>query len=394
MTNRSLTSTGGGPVAVVLYLLLACCAPALAEAANHAPTISGTPATIAYVGKYYVFRPKAADADGNTLRFSIRNKPGWATFDASTGRLAGTPGSGNVATYGDIAISVTDGIATTRLAPFSITVRANTAPSISGVPKSTAVVGKAYSFRPKASDADGNTLRFSIRNKPAWARFDSLTGRLYGTPASSHVGTYSSISIGVSDGIVTRRLPVFSITVRTNVAPKISGAPATSATPGAVYEFTPVASDADGDALRFSIRNRPAWATFDPASGRLRGTPSAAQAGTYSSISIGVSDGFVTTRLPAFSITVGGAAERSVRLSWTPPSLNTDGSPLTDLAEFRVFYGQVSGRYDYSLRTGSPTITGMEIEGLTPGTWYFAVKAVSSRGVESDFSREANKTLF
>lgn len=367
--------------------------PALAEAANRPPTISGTPATIAYVGKYYVFRPTAADADGNTLRFSIRNKPGWATFDAATGRLAGTPGSGSVATYGDIRISVTDGLATTQLAPFSITVKGNAAPTISGVPKTTAVVGKAYSFRPGASDADGNTLRFSIRNKPVWASFDPLTGRLYGTPASSHVGTYTGISIGVSDGIVTRRLPLFSITVRTNVAPKISGIPATNATAGAVYEFVPVASDADGDALRFSIRNKPAWATFDPASGRLRGTPSSTQAGTYSSISIGVSDGFVTTRLPAFSITVGGATDRTVRLSWSPPTLNTDGSPLTDLAEFRVFYGQVSGQYDYSLRTGSPAITAMEIQGLTPGTWYFSVKAVTSRGVESDFSREANKTL-
>jgi hypothetical protein len=365
----------------------------MAQAANHPPTISGTPATVAYVGKNYVFRPTAADADGNTLRFTVRNKPVWATFDAATGRLAGTPGSGNVGTFSDIGISVTDGIATTRLAPFSITVKANTAPVISGVPGTTAVTGKAYSFRPSASDADGNALRFSIRNKPVWASFDSLTGRLYGTPAASHVGTYANVSIGVSDGIVTRRLPVFSITVRTNVAPRISGVPATTAATSTMYEFTPAASDADGDALRFSIRNRPAWAAFDPATGRLRGSPSPTQAGTYSNISIGVSDGFVTTRLPAFSITVGGTTDRTVRLSWSPPTLNTDGSPLTDLAEFRVFYGQVSGRYDFSLRTGGPTITGMEIQGLTPGTWYFSVKAVTSRGVESDFSREANKTL-
>jgi hypothetical protein len=365
----------------------------MAQAANHPPTISGTPATVAYVGKYYVFRPTAADADGNALRFSIRNRPVWATFDAATGRLAGTPGIGNVGTFGNIGISVTDGIATTRLATFSITVRGNTPPSISGVPGTTAAVGKAYSFRPSASDADGNVLRLSIRNKPVWASFDSLTGRLSGTPARSHVGPYANISIGVSDGIVTRRLPAFSITVRTNVAPRISGVPATTAAAGTVYDFTPTASDVDGDALRFSIGNRPAWATFDPASGRLRGTPTSTQAGTYSNISIGVSDGFVTTRLPAFSITVGGATDRTVRLSWTPPTQNTDGSPLTDLAEFRVFYGQVSGRYDHNLRTGSPTITGMEIQGLTPGTWYFSVKAVTRGGVESDFSREANKIL-
>jgi hypothetical protein len=80
-------------------------------------------------------------------------------------------------------------------------------------------------------------------------------------------------------------------------------------------------------------------------------------------------------------------------LRWTAPTTNTDGTPLVDLAEMRVSYGQASGSYDFTLLTGSPTIESVEIQGLSSGTWYFAVKAINSRGVESAFSEEKNKTL-
>ncbi len=58
-----------------------------------------------------------------------------------------------------------------------------------------------------------------------------------------------------------------------NSPPQIAGTPSVAAQVGQVYQFTPVASDADGDALTFSIQNRPEWATFSPITGRLDGTP-------------------------------------------------------------------------------------------------------------------------
>ena len=62
----------------------------------------------------------------------------------------------------------------------------------------------AYNFQPKASDPDGNTLTFSIQNKPSWLVFNTTTGKLSGTPSSADVGTYSNIVISVSDGSVER----------------------------------------------------------------------------------------------------------------------------------------------------------------------------------------------
>ena len=65
---------------------------------NRAPTISGTPPSSVIAGKTYTFQPAAADADKNTLGFSIANKPTWATFSSVTGSAVRHAGVGAVGT--------------------------------------------------------------------------------------------------------------------------------------------------------------------------------------------------------------------------------------------------------------------------------------------------------
>jgi Putative Ig domain/Right handed beta helix region/IPT/TIG domain len=205
-------------------------------------------------------------------------------------------------------------------------------PKISGTPSATATVGKAYSFKPTASDPNGDALGFSISNKPSWASFSTASGLLSGTPTASNVGTTSNIVISVSDGRSKTALPAFSIKVSTatsttNTAPKIGGSPATSVKAGSAYSFTPAASDANGDKLTFAIANKPGWASFNTTTGQLSGTPSSSNVGTTSGIVISVSDGKVSTSLAAFSIAVTSS-------STTPPPSTSNGSPVvlyTDL---------------------------------------------------------------
>lgn len=89
----------------------------------------------------------------------------------------------------------------------------NAAPTLSGSPAGSALVGTAYSFQPSAQDPENATLTFSIQNKPAWASFSTSTGALTGTPTAAVVGTTSNIVISVSDGTNTVSLAAFSITV-------------------------------------------------------------------------------------------------------------------------------------------------------------------------------------
>lgn len=88
---------------------------------SQAPTISGTPPTAAVAGSRYSFQPVAADNDHDSLVFSIRNRPGWATFDQASGLLAGTPASGDAGVYAQIVISVSDGSTSASLPAFEIT---------------------------------------------------------------------------------------------------------------------------------------------------------------------------------------------------------------------------------------------------------------------------------
>ncbi len=362
------------------------------QATNRAPVISGAPTTSVAVGQAYGFTPTASDPDGQALTFFIANRPAWATFNSSTGQLSGTPTA--AATHSNIVISVSDGVATATLAAFSITVQAtNRPPVISGAPTTSVAVGQAYGFTPTASDPDGQALTFFIANRPAWATFNSSTGQLSGTPTAA--ATHTNIVISVSDGAATATLAAFSITVQaTNRPPVISGAPTTAATVGQPYSFRPTASDPDGQALTFSITNRPAWATFDSSNGTLYGTPASTNLGTFANIIISVSDGTVSAALPAFALTVGAALSGSVTVSWVAPTTNTDGTPLTGLSGYRVFYGTASGQYSQSVSVPSGNVTSVVIEGLSTGTtWYFAVKAANSSGVESAYSLERSKTL-
>ena len=270
----------------------------------------------------------------------------------------------------------------------------NDAPTISGSPAGSVTTGQNYSFTPSAADADGNTLTFSIANRPAWASFSSANGRLSGTPTSSAAGEYVDIRISVSDGRASADLAPFSIVVnQANGAPTISGTPPTTAREGLAYSFTPNAADADGDILTFSIANHPAWANFNVATGQLSGTPSAGTVGNYDNITIQVSDGQTTVALPAFAIEVQQAATGSATLSWQAPTTRTDGTPLTNLAGYRIRYGTAPGSYNNVLTIPNGGVTSAVVSNLPPATYYFVASAYDTTGAESSNSSPVSKAV-
>ena len=175
----------------------------------------------------------------------------------------------------------------------------------------------------------------------------------------------------------------------TNSPPVLSGMPDGTVLENAFYDFMPNSSDPDGDSLTFTITNKPAWADFDPTTGALYGTPSTADVGQYSSIKIAASDGKATAELPAFAIEVTSTGVAAVTLNWQAPTENTDGTPLTDLAGYRIYYGVNSANLGNVIEVSNPGITTYVVDGLTPDIWYFASTALNSRGMESDLSSQA-----
>lgn len=179
----------------------------------------------------------------------------------------------------------------------------------------------------------------------------------------------------------------------TNRAPSISGNPPSAVLAGEAFSFTPDASDPDGDNLTFSIENRPGWATFDTRTGTLSGTPTMANIGSFNGIRISVSDAQESASMPDFSVEVMQTGPASITLSWSAPTQNEDGSALTDLAGYKLFYGRSSGEYTNVVQIDNPSVTTFVVENLAPATYYFAAKSFNASGIESAFSGEVVRDL-
>jgi hypothetical protein len=367
--------------------------------ASDTPVISGIPATSVVAGQAYSFQPTAADPASKALTFSIAHVPSWATFSTTTGQLSGTPTSAQTGTDSNIIISASNGTSSASLTPFTITVTAPDAPKISGTPATHVTAGQTYGFQPMATDPEGKRLTFSIVNRPAWASFNTTTGELSGTPTTTEVGSYPSVGISVSNGTLSAALAQFSITVSKPAAPAapesptISGTPLASVVAGNAYSFTPTTTDPSGAALTFSVKNAPSWATFNSATGELSGTPTEADVATYSNITISVSNGTTSVSLPAFPIAVTQMANGSATLQWVAPTENTNGTALTNLAGYRIYYGTSATAMTQTVQITNPDIVTYEVSNLSPGTWYFSARSYTSANVESNASAVASKTI-
>src|SRR5579871_3193212 len=363
------------------------------------PSISGTPATSVMAGTAYAFTPTASSPrSGATLAFTISNKPSWASFNAATGQLSGTPSASNVGSTSGIVISVDDGTATASLPAFTLTVTASTSPpTIGGTPPTSVAAGSSYTFTPTASSPrSGATLRFSITNQPSWATFSSTTGTLSGTPSAANVGSTTGIVISVNDGTASASLPAFTLTVTASTAPPtIGGTPPTTVAAGSTYSFTPTASSPrSGATLTFSISGQPSWASFNTANGQLTGTPTANDIGTYANITISVNDGTASASLAAFTITVQAGSTSSVTLTWTAPTTRTDGSALTNLAGYNIYYGNAVGNYTTKVPVpGTSTLTYVITNLPTGATYYFVATAYDLNGIESAYTNPVSSTL-
>jgi len=168
----------------------------------------------------------------------------------------------------------------------------------------------------------------------------------------------------------------------------IAGSPQPFLAVGEHFRLEPTAVDPEGDRLTFSITGRPTWLTFDPATGALSGTATAAQIGVYRDITIDVSDGSNTARLPPFALEVVASGSRAATISWQGPTLHEDGSPLMDLAGFEIRYGRQPGSYSHRIDVPSQGIATYVVNGLVPGSYYFAMTAYKGNRVDSAPSPE------
>jgi hypothetical protein len=88
-------------------------------------------------------------------------------------------------------------------------------------------------------------------------------------------------------------------------------------------------------------------------------------------------------------------ATGTVTVAWTAPTTNVDGSPLTNLAGFKIYRSTSTSTVQSStpIILAEPLATMFVISGLSAGSHYFALKAYNSAGVESVFTGNVTKVV-
>lgn len=113
------------------------------------------------------------------------------------------------------------------------------------------------------------------------------------------------------------------------------------------------------------------------------GGGSGTSAGSGTSSGTGSGSGSGTT-----SSTIGSAT-----LRWQAPTTNTNGTALTDLAGFYIYYGSSLGSMTNRINVSNPSAVSYVISNLSAGTWYFGIVAYTNIGLQSLMSNVGSKTI-
>ena len=103
----------------------------------------------------------------------------------------------------------------------------------------------------------------------------------------------------------------------------------------------------------------------------------------------GGGDTSVTPVTPVTPSATGGSAT----LTWIAPQTNADGSALTNLLGFHVYYGTDANVLGSLRDVPGAAASDTAFTKLAPGTYYFAVTAYTADGAESELSVVVSKDV-
>jgi hypothetical protein len=83
----------------------------------------------------------------------------------------------------------------------------------------------------------------------------------------------------------------------------------------------------------------------------------------------------------------------SATLAWTAPTTNTNGSALTNLAGYYIYYGNAAGSMTNKVTLSTPAALSYVVSNLSTGTWYFGIVAYTNAGLQSSMSNVGSKSI-
>ncbi|MES9863930.1 MAG: putative Ig domain-containing protein [Candidatus Thiodiazotropha sp. LLP2] len=199
-------------------------------AGNTPPTIVSTPAGNAIYDQAYGYDVNATDSDGDTLTYLLVTAPSGMVIDSVTGMISWIPQTSQGGAH-PIEIRVEDGQGGYAIQRYGLYTSdgttTNALPEIQSQPGLNARINQAYSYQVVATDADGDTLSYSLINGPAGLSL-SNSGLVTWTPDAEQS---ASVRVRVSDGTayVEQGWTINVLPAGANLAVALSIQPATVA---------------------------------------------------------------------------------------------------------------------------------------------------------------------
>lgn len=245
---------------------------------NRAPLITSLPAgSQADEAVPYVYQLEATDPDGDTLSFELVDAPAGAQISVLTGLISWMPTAAQ-AGLNSFRVRVSDGRGAWVEQAFAVQVRANPPPQAQDL---AVVTDEDFpvAFTLPASDPDSEALAFQIVTLPQHGTLGGTLPNLVYTPAAEFSGT-DTFTWRANDGLHDSATVTVTITVNpVNDPPVIVSTPSSSAAEGTAYVYALQATDAEGEAIAWSLESGAPGAVI--VDDTLRWTPDFLAAGTH-----------------------------------------------------------------------------------------------------------------
>jgi RHS repeat-associated protein len=337
--------------------------------ADQPPVITSKPSFGVAIGQLYLYQVKATSPQNNPLTYSLTAAPAGMTIDPATGLISWTP---TQAQYGNntVNVLVTDSRGGSIGQQFTLAVGEQPQPWVPlnlTDPPLTATVGQLYSYNLHAVDPNSadpmDALSYTLLAGPTGmtlAMPDVYTSTLRWTPTADEIGN-QTVTVQVQDvELGTSAIQSFTIAVHgIDQPPVITSTPSLTATTGQYYTYAVQASDADGDALTYSVSTTTNGPRSMTPTGMLTWKPSTAGSET---ITVTVTDAAGNAATQTFTVTINSVNYPPV-ITTTPPGLAVVGSAYS----YQVgVVDQDNDSRTYSL-SGAPSGMSISASGLL--TW-------------------------
>lgn len=251
----------------------------VAERINQRPSLSDLPPTTTIAGEVYDYAVVGTDPENDLLTYELLQSPDRMRIGADSGRITWIPQHSDVGAH-QVLVQVTDQAGATDSLAFELVVAAaNNPPLIVSSPVASATVGQTWQYRLRAQDADGDMIGFRLDDAPIDMSIESTELRnslgvlvetystVNWTVPESAFGTDPSVTIVAEDGRGSESHQTFTLDIlgasATNTAPQIHSTPRPTAITGREWTYLVDATDANGDALSYSLLQSPAGMNVD-----------------------------------------------------------------------------------------------------------------------------------